>query len=108
MHIELDQRDVHFTTLSGPFGKQRALLVRIAGKPFFTMRSVESDMEWMDPKYAEHVDKALIESMGRILTKVFEKACLEVPEGVELLTPEEDAIITAKANDAVNQWRSGF
>lgn len=36
MHIELDTRDATFTTISGPFGKSRALIVRIAGKPFFT------------------------------------------------------------------------
>lgn len=105
MHIELDERDVSYSTLAGPFGTHRALIVRVAGKPFFTMRSVEDWREKMDPDYAAHIDKVLIQSMARILTKVFEKACLDVPEGVELITPEEDELITAKANDAMNDWR---
>ena len=104
MRIELERDDFAFTNLSGPYGTHRALIVRIAGKPFFTSRTVESSMERLDPRYAEHLDKILIESMAHILTKVLEKACLEVPEGVELLTPDEDRIITAKANDAMHGW----
>ena|SRR6185312_14363561 len=105
MRIELDRSDFTFSTLSGPYGSHRALVVRIAGKPFFTSRSVETYLERMEPGYAEHIDKVLISTMGRILTKVFEKSCLEQPEGVELLTQEEDALITAKANDAMYPWR---
>ena len=103
MHIELDQRDATFTTLAGPLGTHRALIVRIAGKPFFTMRSVETFMEH-DPRYAENVDKALIESMAHILTRILEKACLESTEGVELINPEEDQKLTAKLNDLKNSW----
>lgn len=98
MHIELDQRDATFTNLSGPFGTYRALIVRIAGKPFFTMRSIETFMEH-NPNYAENTDRVLIQSMAHILTRILEKSCLEVPEGVELLTPEEDERLTAKLND---------
>lgn len=104
MHIELDKGDYTFTTLSGPLGSHRALLVRIAGKPFFTSRSVETYLEKMDPRYAEFIDNALIESMARILTKILEKSCLEVPEGVEIIDPEEDRMITAKVHDTLYPW----
>lgn len=104
MRIELDRRDFTFTSLSGPYGTHRALIVRIAGKPFFTSRTVEDYMEKMDHRYAAEIDNILIESMGHILAKILEKACLEAPEGVEILAPDEDRLITAKANDAMNRW----
>ena len=103
MKIELEREDATFSTLSGPYGSYRALMVRIGGKPFVTTRTVESFHE-AHPQYAKNVDEILIKAMERILTKILEKACLEVPEGVELINPEEDAAITNRINDARNQW----
>lgn len=104
MHIELDKEDYTFTTLSGPLGSHRALIVRIAGKPLFTTRSVETYLEKIDPRYAEFIDNALIESIARILTKILEKSCLDAPEGVEIIDAEEDRRITAKVHDTLYPW----
>ena len=89
MKILLEPEDAHFSTLSGPFVRYRALLVKVNGKPFVTTRTVENFRESYDDTFSKSVDLALIESMERMLTKVFNDACAAVPEGVDLMPDEQ-------------------
>ena len=90
MKIILERDDVTFSTLSGPFARYRVLMVKVNGKPFVTTRTVENFRETREDNFAKYVDHALIESMERMLTKVFNDACAAIPEGVDLMPPESE------------------
>ena len=85
MKILLEHEDTHFSTLSGPFARYRVLMVRVNGKPFVTIRTVENFREFYDEDFSKSVDKLLVDSMEKMLSKVFNDACAAVPEGVDLM-----------------------
>jgi hypothetical protein len=91
IRLEYDDRPL-FTTLTGPLGQHRVLLIRVNGKRFTVWRMLRGD-EFLfardDKLYLEEVDKALIASMEKLFEKMFLDACAAIPEGTDLLTEGE-------------------
>lgn len=88
MRIKLEYEDGPvFSTVQYPSGRYRAMMIKIDGKPFTTWRTIEAREFYLsgsDQQYLEEIDKTLVASMERMLTKVFLDAVAAVPEGTEL------------------------
>ncbi len=87
MRLKLDPDDIHtFSTIQHPMlGTHRTLVVKINGKAFNVWRSIDGLEFYSGEGYMQEVDRMLVASMERMLTKVFVDACAAVPEGTELL-----------------------
>lgn len=92
MRIKLDYEDrLAFSTIGSPgLGQQqhRTLAIRTGGKNFAVWRTVEPiELAYHagDESYMREIDRMLVASMERMLTKLFTDAVAAVPEGAELL-----------------------
>jgi hypothetical protein len=85
--LEYEDGPVFGTFLAEPAGLYRSMIVKINGKPFVVWAKLETETYYMQDKsrYVEEIDKALIASMERMLTKAFNDACAAVPEGVDMM-----------------------
>jgi hypothetical protein len=106
--IILESEDVTFSTLSGPYGRYRALLVQVNGKQFFTTRTVEPFREQWEEPYAKEKDELLVRNMEFMLTRLFNLACAAVPEGVDFSdeAPKDQLLRAIKDAQSARAWHA--
>jgi hypothetical protein len=92
VRIKLELEDFKFVTTAGPYGDARWLMVKLAGKPFTVIRTLEPS-GFRSERYMEHVDECLVEAMQRALEGLLLNAADLFPASgiLELQCPSADS-----------------